>query len=319
MSNRMAEPNFFVVGAAKSGTTSLYYYLKQHPEVYMSPIKETNFFSTDIDPDNFSRLYKKLYKSKKLDLEKYTSSSMDKLVWGAYVREWEHYVRLFQSAQNEKAIGEVSNSYLYSKVAASNIYNNFPNAKIVMILRNPVQRAFSHYLANIRDGKARRSLIEEIELDNNRRKKGWGVSALYIELGMYYEQVKRYLDLFPRKNVRIILYDEYMKNTSMVMEDLFSFLNISRNVKIDFTKRYNAARIPKNKNVIYLVTQMNLKRAVFHLIPEAYKKRVKDLFFSRVEKPELEKNEKDFLIRIYKEDITKLERLIQYDLSVWKN
>src|SRR5580765_4773440 len=145
----MAEklPNFFIVGAAKSGTTSLYEYMKMHPEVYMAPIKETHHFSTDIDNTQFRPNYAR---SLNKDLTSFLEGDMSDGIFHAFVKDWNQYVKLFGKVNSEKAIGEVTNSYLYSHEAAQNILSRFPNAKVIMILRNPIDRAFSHYLMDLR-------------------------------------------------------------------------------------------------------------------------------------------------------------------------
>src|SRR3954462_6473419 len=122
-------PNFFVVGAAKSGTTSLYEYLKLHPEVYMAPIKETHHFSTDIDNTKFRANYAR---SLNKDLSKFLESDMEEGIFHAFVKDWDEYSQLFKRVNGEKAIGEVTNSYLYSHEAAQNIFKKFPQAKIVI-------------------------------------------------------------------------------------------------------------------------------------------------------------------------------------------
>ena len=183
--NHSYHPNFLVIGAAKCGTTSLYHYLRQHPDVYMSPIKEPNHFSTDIQPSDFSSEYKLYEKSKNLDIEKFVNGDMKEDQWGAYVHNKEQYLKLFRFAGNKKAIGEISNSYLYSNVAATQIRNEYPDMKIVAILRQPAERAYSHYMANLRDGRTVLPFRQEVEKDDAKIKHGWGISHLYYELGRY--------------------------------------------------------------------------------------------------------------------------------------
>jgi len=146
----MKYPSFFVVGAAKAGTSSLYFYLKQHPEIYMSPIKETFYFCTDIREKNFKTPFKI---KNNWDIHSYLNQSKLEEKHLAYIEEWEDYIQLFREANNENAIGEVCNGYLYSKVTAGNIISKIPNGKIIMILRNPIERAFSHFLMDLRDGR----------------------------------------------------------------------------------------------------------------------------------------------------------------------
>lgn len=310
-------PDFLVVGAAKCGTTSLYHYLKQHQQVYMSPIKEPNHFSTDIKPAEFSPEYKLHEKVKNLNVSEYVRSDMKKEVWGAYVQDEEEYKMLFRFAGDSKAIGEISNSYLYSDVAAANIFKKYPAMKIIMILRQPAERAWSHYLANVRDGKTTLAFREELRIDASKKEKGWGKSHLYHELGLYSEQVKRYLDLFPAEQLKIYLYDDLRHDREKLVRSLFEFLGITINAPIDFHQRYNEARIPKSPALVHLLTRMGIKRKLLHAFPEKWQGSVKSAFFSSTPAPRLSKQDKQALTHFYKEDIQKLSVLLNRDLSMW--
>lgn len=145
----MKLPNFFIVGSAKSGTTSIYNYLKQHPDIFMSPIKETHYFSTDIDSSKFRPDYAA---NLNINIDSWLDGDQKKEIFHAFVKDWDKYLKLFKNSGNQKAIGEVTNSYLYSKEAAKNIRSKFPEGKIIMILRNPVERAFSHFLMDLKSG-----------------------------------------------------------------------------------------------------------------------------------------------------------------------
>ena len=135
-------PNLFVVGAAKSGTTAIYNFLDQHPDIYMSPLKEPHFFCDDIRRENFSKQYKR---RTRFNIDAYLSNKKLSKKHIAYLNNITHYLELFREHSDEKYLGEVSNGYLFSTVAAQNIYNFNPNAKIIMILRDPCERAFSQW------------------------------------------------------------------------------------------------------------------------------------------------------------------------------
>ena len=311
-------PNFFIAGAAKCGTTSLYHYLKQHPQVYMSPIKEPNHFSTDIDPNNFSPEYKRYEKSKNLDIPSYVRGDMKQEQWGAYVRDPEDYRMLFRFANQKKAIGEISNSYLYSRLAAHNIRITLPEARIVIILRQPAERAFSHYQANLRDGRTTRTFREEIEYDDAKPTQGWGISHLYTELGLYHDQVKRFLTIFPEEQVKILLFDDLKRDRQRLLNDLFHFLQVDTQVDLDTADTHNEARVPRAPGFIKMITQTGLKRKLFRLLPTSRQEAVKSLFF-KAEKPLFRPEDKEWMTARYREDIIQLERLIQRDLRHWMN
>src|SRR5688572_2729446 len=133
MMNNNRLPQFFITGTVKGGTTSLYNYLLEHPSIYMSPVKEPHFFCTDIDPADFREQYRKMVN---VDVEAYLDNdSNDKLISSAFIRDENTYRRLFKNADAEQVKGESSTSYLISEVAAKNIYNLIPDAKIIIMLR----------------------------------------------------------------------------------------------------------------------------------------------------------------------------------------
>jgi hypothetical protein len=139
-------PNFFLVGAPKTGTTSLYHYLKQHPDIYLSAVKEPCFFASEMRPDNFSQEFATSIRLSSQNLLKYLDGPMSGPNPGGIITDWSHYLELFKNVSTETAIGEASVCYLWSATAAGNIHARIPHAKIVVILRDPVERAFSQYL-----------------------------------------------------------------------------------------------------------------------------------------------------------------------------
>jgi hypothetical protein len=171
-------PNLFIVGTGRAGTTSLYNYLKQHPEVFMSPIKEPQYF-----------LRKDIYEFHDgIDIEKIIS-------------DFGEYVSLFKGGEHKKIRGEASALYLYSKSATHEIYELIPDAKIIISLRNPIERALSYFRMNIGQGIiVAKSFCEAI------RKR-----PFYLWSSLYYEHVKRYLETFPKQNIKIIIYDDLKK------------------------------------------------------------------------------------------------------------
>jgi len=307
-------PNFFIVGAAKSGTTSLYEYLKLHPEVYMAPIKETHYFSTDIDNTKFRPNYAR---SLNKDLSKFLESDMEEGIFHAFVKDWNEYVQLFKKVKDEKAIGEVTNSYLYSDIAAKNIITKFPSAKVIMMLRNPVDRAFSHYLMDLRIGYETDDFMTALKKDMARNPKGWGISNLYVEVGMYSEQVKRYLETFPESQRRIYFFDDFVKNPEATMKDLFRFLGVSEQTDIDFTKKYNPSFIPKNKIISKLNAQKRMKDWLKGVLPKSVKGKFKKTFYTDKDLPKIKPEERKFLQEVFRDDVMKLSQMLNRDLSEW--
>jgi len=285
-------PNFIIVGAPKAGTTSLYHYLSGHSEVFMSEPKEVNYFSKDEIEEQ--GLYYKAFKAKNLA----------------------EYKKLFIDVNNEKAIGEGSVSYLFYPKTAAKIKEIIPNVKIIILLRNPVERGYSHYLMDYRMGLTNLS-YEEIVYKTSRHKDINLYYQQFVELGLYYEQVKRYLDIFGKEQVKIYLQEDLRNKSEKVILDLYDFLNISDSCTIDTTQEHNAFSMPKNKLIHKLYASHTIRIVTKTIFSNVLKEKVKNLFFERKKKPKLDKKLKEDLQNLYREDIKKLEQLIGRDLSKW--
>ncbi|MBK6731229.1 MAG: sulfotransferase domain-containing protein [Bacteroidetes bacterium] len=309
-------PNFIVVGANKGGTTSLYHYLKQHPEVYLSPIKEPHYFSKDID----TSLFLKSFANNKLqDIEGYVNGEMDVEYHAAFVRSWEQYQLLFKNIQAQKAIGELSTSYLYSTVAAQEIKQALGDIKIIIALRNPIQRAFSHYRMNLYTGNSNIfNFMQAIQEDEKHIPKVWGNANLYLELGLYYEQVKRYLEIFSPENVKIIFTEDMRRNSKQLISELYAFIGVDPNFIADTSVQYNEVYTPKYKNLTWLLNTLGIRPLLKRISGSGIKKfAVKYLYRDKSDKGEITPEEKAFLINYYKVDIQKLSALLNKDLSNW--
>lgn len=310
------KPTFLIVGAVKAGTTSIHEYLQMHPEVYMSPVKETNHFSdADMLFEHFNVDYKQ---DINVNLDKFLSGPMDTKIHIAHVRSAEQYAALFKHVTNQKAIGEVSNSYLFCPSTAQVIKQALPDVQIVMILRNPIERLYSQFLMNVKLGKiAERDLLKEIAADQAKAVKGWGVSHLYLEVGLYYEQVKRYTDLFKPENMCILFYDDYKQQPKKVMQDLFRFLGVDAHFEPDMSQRYNEAGMPRFGKLNYWLTQVGVYGLVKRIFPSNFKERLKSLIYTKKNIPTITAQEKAWLIDYYTSDIQQLSALLNKDLSHW--
>ncbi|RDH81210.1 MAG: hypothetical protein DIZ80_13975 [endosymbiont of Galathealinum brachiosum] len=280
-------PDFFIVGAPKSGTTSFYHYLDGCDEIYMSDIKEPNYFScSDIKNQN---LY---YKVKS-------------------VCDYDQYLSLFGNASTEQLRGEASVSYLYYPEVASKIYRYNQNAKIIIALRNPVERAISHFEMDSRLGYVDKSLNQVLEGGDD------NFYQQYIKLGLYYDQVKRYLDVFGEDQVKIFLFDEIVEDSYSVFLQILLFLNVDESEFCFDGVIYNDAIEGKNKYISFLYRNTSFRCFVSKLIPENIKLYLKALFFKKSIKKTVDCEIKEKLFCFYKDDIGKLQKLINRDLSHW--
>jgi len=210
-------PNFLIIGAQKAGTTSLYEYLRQHPQVYMSPVKEPHFFTYEGE----------------------ARPSAD------IVTQWSQYLALFAGAQGHHvAIGEASPSYLHAHHAPERIHRYLPDVRLIAILRNPVERAFSNWVHNVEHGRERLSFPEALAREEERMRQGAGYVFDYRWKGFYAAHLSRYLALFPRDHLRVYLFDELRAKPAWVMRDLFEFLEIDPDFQARL-ERHNVSGIPK--------------------------------------------------------------------------
>ncbi|MBE9046261.1 sulfotransferase [Pleurocapsales cyanobacterium LEGE 10410] len=306
----MKLPNFLIVGAAKSGTSSLCDYLKQHPQVYMPVTKEPNFFvfeglnlppfSGPADPHT---LYQRLYKHS--------------------ITNFESYQELFQGVSQERAIGEASVRYLYFPQAAERIKKYIPNVKLILILRNPIDRLYSHYLMmKVRYRLEPLSLARAIEQEEERVSNNWGWDWHYVRVGMYYHQVKHYLSLFDRKQIKVFLYDDFCTNPLGVFQEVCQYIDVDDTFLPDMSKRNRKAYWPRSFTVDWLLSDSNLFRtSLLRFLPEkAYQGIVRHgKRLNSTSIPPMSSDIQAKLVAVFKEDILNLQQLIQRELPWQKN
>lgn len=312
-----ALPNFFIVGAPKAGTTSLYHYLDQHPQIFMSPIKEPNYFATEIRPENFGDELRPQVAEDLRELQEYLQGPMREKRFGGLVSQWDDYLRLFQSVKTEKSIGEASVCYLWSKTAAANIHSRIPEAKIIMILRNPVEVAFSLYLQSVSGGLVRGSFRKMLQDSRLCSKEKFSLLYPLLELGLYYEQVKRFLELFPRESVLILWYEQYQTRQAETLVDIFRFLNVDTTFVPDTSHRYLEPQIPRFTAISYSLKKYGAWRRAGDWAPNVLRALWRHLVFRPRASVAMETKDREWLHEYYGEDVRKLSNLLERDLTAW--
>jgi hypothetical protein len=311
-------PDFFIVGAPKTGTTSIFHYLDQHPDVYMSPIKEPCHFASEVRPENFCAELQPRIARELQELQHYLAGPMQEKRPGGIVSDRRDYLKLFAGVRREKAVGEASVVYLWSKTAAANIASVVPGARVVMILRDPAERAFSHYLHAVTKGNLRRSFHQQISLALRNTSRKFTLDDLQLlEIGLYYEQVKRYLDLFPRENVFIRIYEDYRDRTSALVSEIFRFLHVDETVTPDVSKRHLQPRVPRYIRTSDLLKKYGVWRFAKRITPPGVLTRMRSLAFKSRTALAMEKHDRDYLIGYYRDDVSKLSTLLNRDLEAW--
>ena len=304
-------PNFILAGAIKSGTTSMYHYLKEHPQIYLPKIKEPKFFTSPA-----------FLKKEKLNNKFINSKAF------AYIHNLDDYKSLFLNVKNEIAIGEASPQYLPTyETTIPLIIKHLGNIKIILILRNPVDRAFSAYKHNKRLKPHRPllneklSFIDALKIEDVRIKtRDFPLMFFYRTMSMYYNQVKSYKENF--SEVFICKYEELENDPLSLMKKIYAFLEVDNNFKPNVEIKYNIGR-SKNLNTIQKVffkvkrdTRWKIMQKTGAIIGNQNLNKITTLLVKKDESIPDEDCRK-ILINEFKEDIIKLEKLINKDLQNW--
>jgi len=300
----MTLPNFLIIGAAKSGTTSLYHYLKQHPQVYMSPIKEPSFFAFEGAKPVLQGPWKR---------------------WAArnFVTDLEAYRALFHGVSDEVAIGEASPVYLVHPRAPERIKHYIPDAKLLAILRDPVERAYSAYLMQKLYTGWPRDLPQVIRKKQKVKYEQGSPSQPRMDAGFYCAHLKRYFDIFDRSQIQVCLYEDFRTGPLSVLQDIFRFVGVDETFVPDLSTKHMVGGVSKNRVWgACLMRWVRIKPLLKPFIPASLRQRsincLSNLQRRGLSKPPpLEPDVRRELLQIYKEDILKLQDLIQRDLSAW--
>jgi hypothetical protein len=317
MSESPKFPNFFIVGAPKAGTTSLYAYLDQHDQVYMSPIKEPNYFASELRPENFSAEVRPRIVRDMRAIEEYLRGDMREKRFGGLVSSWEDYLKLFKNVGDEIAIGEATPCYLWSETAARNIAARIPHAKIIINLRNPIDRAFSQYLHMVTDGVIRRSFREQIYANLRCEKKQFGPLWPLLEFGHYEDQINRYLNEFPRSQIHISLYEDLARAPEALVSDLFGFLGVDQSFVADVSQRHHQPRIMKLTGTTYFLKKWRIWPYLRNLVPGSLGPPLRSLMLRSRISLEMEPADRAFLTDYYRDEIKTLAVLLDRDLTAW--
>lgn len=291
----MTLPNFIVIGAAKAGTTALYWYLAEHPEVFMSPVKETNFFAYGLDARG-QLLYG--------DPEHHQFP----------VKSLPEYEELFAEAGKAEAVGEASPMYLECPQAAGRIRELVPDARIICGLRHPVDRAYSDRLMYLRSRG--RALDPTHDLSASA---AWTrPDSHWMRIGRYHGQLARYYDAFPRNRIHIFLFDDLKRHPLRVMQEMYWFLGIEPEFVPDFATPHNVGGMPASRLLESVFTSRALRSAVGSWMPRRVANWVRQLRTRNMRQaPPLPAELREELTRQFRADIARTSELIGRSLEHW--
>lgn len=297
-------PNLLVVGAAKCGTSSLHKYLDQHPQIFMSKVKEPRFISSQVNPFPLN-------------------GPGDDKVEAWYVKDYEGYSRLFEGSDGYPVVGESSADTLYfykRTIPVIKQYHGDP--RIIIMLRNPVKRAFSAYQHLVRDLREELSFEEGLREEPNRIKNNWELIYHYKAVSLYYDAVKAFLDNF--SSVKIILTEDQEKRPQQVLRDIFRFLGVDPNCDINTEIRYNMSGKPKSQWLHQFFFEGNMARRLAKpIVHTLFSHETRVRIAQKIQEKNLTRltinpDTKRSLQEYFEEDIRKLETLLNRDLSIWR-
>jgi len=296
----MSLPNFLCIGSPKSATTSLFEILKQHPEIGLSSFKEPHFFDTDANWNNGKDWYEKSY---------------------------------FSALESKKSIGEFTPSYLASKICASRIKETLvSDVKFIVLLRNPTDRAYSHYLHTKRDEYENLSFLDALEIEEERLKENIGnkddisfTRFCYKFSGMYALHLKNYLSKFDENQFCIVLFDDFVNKREEVIKRILTFLDVDLNVSLNIDIKVNPASKARSIQLKKFMTQKSFFRTLLKfMIPSLeFRQRIRNKIHGKnnkvSSKDSLTQTERDFCYHNYfKDDINELEKMLNINLKKWK-
>lgn len=290
----MGQPNFFIVGAARSGTTALWIYLNQHPAIFLPEGWDNK------EPAYFCNHYG--------------------------MNDWPEYLKLFSKATDRQVIGEASTAYLAAPESASLIHDKYPDAKIIVMLRNPVERAYSLYrwmvshgyewvypFENALDVEISRKDDKQFFLSNPEN----FYNYMYFHSGLYSEQLKRYYNVFPERQVKVCLLDDMKEKPVETVQDIFAFLGVDDKL-VPEIKVHNSAELrPVSASIHFAIKSFRWKHRHTRLDTAAGVFSWLNLEMLGLKWPRLDQSTRNSLQERYRSNILETQRLIHRDLSHW--
>lgn len=304
MDTRAARPEFLVAGVAKCGTTSVHQYLAQHPGVFVPQAKESFFFVSDV--------YKRIP----------AEDPHGQTIRGRTIGRFEEYLDLFAGRGGARVAGEVATFYAYHHASAiPRIRECLGDAAILILLRNPVERAHSAYWHFRGYGLEKLSFEEALDAEDTRMRRGWYTMWYYRHAGLYAAQVKAFRGAFSR--VKVCLADDLERDGAGLMRDVYGFLGADASFRPDVSLKYMVSGSPRSAALNKLVSPPEgikrwLRPLVRRLTPEAWRHRLRSQVRMRnLAKPAMEEATRRRLCSFYASDVAELGALLNRDVSHW--
>lgn len=277
-------PNFFIVGGSKCGTTNISYYLNLHPKIFFTKLNEPYYFCQWDVPEDYKR--------------------------NSMITDMKNYLNLFKDVTNETIVGEASSPYLSCPHAASEIKKAFPKSKILISIRNPIERAHSAYFSYKFMHPTKKNFMEMIKEHEKLIKDRIFYIDSILESGFYTKNIINFQNAFGEENVKIIIFEEYIKNIESGIRSILNFLGLSENIQFEEQSK-GSYRVPKNSLSKILLNNKKFRKISTVMIPTVMRQKLGDKYFLKQEKkPEMGKNERTYLKKLYKNEATELEKFL---------
>lgn len=297
-------PNFLVVGFPKCGSTSIYYYLKEHPEIFLPEQKELHYFTYPI-------------------ISKQNQGKGDKKIKQFHIGSFTKYEKCFEAVSNEKAIGDVSPSYInYPEIYHTISQKLGSNVKIIVLLRDPIKRAYSNYLHLVREEREYLPFYEALQAERERKNSLYSDFWYYTFNSMYYEKIRRLEENF--NQILIITFEDFVNNPKEGIKEIYEFLEVDSNfVPARLDTQYNQGGVYE-KNVItkFIFRQSLLKNFLKKLIPITPRmKHVKIKIIDKYRRntPQIDEDAENYLIEKFNPDVKKLEEHFNVKTHYWNS
>lgn len=293
-------PNFFIAGVSRSGTTSLYFYMRQHPEVDFPELKEPRFFSHG-------------------NVTLPQQGPGDHTVDAKLVTSWSEYERLYANIDN-KFVGDSSSEYLYNhNCVIPEAFQKLGDIPVILILRNPVDRCYSAYNNLVRDGRETLCFEEALEAEDKRKKMNYDEMWHYKSVSLYSDSVQAYLKAFSK--VKVLIFEEFVQDKEGHVREVFDFLGASPFEQVETAMAYSKSGKPKSQIVTALFGRSSslgstMRKLAFSLLGRTNVERIGKHLMTENEGMSLET--RNMLNGYFAEDIAKLETVLKRDLQLWK-
>lgn len=293
--------DFFVVGAARSGTTTLYQYLSQHPQVFLPRVKELNYFSkvSSNQPQDYA-------------LPKPEKEYHTKIIQSPVV-----YKNLYNSARLDQIKGDVSPSYLWHEETPAALKAHNPKAKIIISLRHPVERAFSHYLMAKSVGYEKSTDFQQAI--HEPLSEHWGGGNRYLEWSDYVGALKAYYAAFPKEQIHVMIFEQWVRDQESALAELSDFLGVAHHSLDAVGDQHNQTLAYKHQGVLNTLRTPWARTLLHALMSETTRDKVKAFLFGGGPSLEVLTEElKNRLMNQNIESMKQIEQLIQKPiLELW--